>query len=171
MYRLTDDVAQCRRTYPPPVFGSGFVVLLDLPPAFRGPGLTLDRFYPVIAESEAERDEFEAFLGLPRTARTRPDLLDRRPSSLCSDALIVTRYEPPGPGWPWLIVCRWPESFSKLVRSDARAMARGCYTFEAFVDEDSLIEHQIALLASLQRHRDLVVRFIAADVVGNPGSA
>ena len=95
MYRLTDDLARRRMTYPAPILGSPGVLLIDLPTAFRGPGLLLGRFCAAVIESHEEEVEMSAFLAAPRAGPVRPALLDRRPSAIHSDHALITHFEPP----------------------------------------------------------------------------
>ena len=172
MYRLTDDIARRRMIYPPPIPGSAHIFLLDLPSALRGASLALGRYYPVVAETDAERKEFANFLAAPRLDRVPPDLLDWRASGVRTDAIIVTRYDPPASGWPWLSVCRWPATLASAVTGEEHAMARGCYTFDAFTNAPDLAAHQTSLLeAIVERHHNLDVRLIAADHLGRHGTA
>jgi hypothetical protein len=46
-----------RRYYRAPIVTVPSVLVIDVPPARRGPGLPLGRYYPIIVETEFERDE------------------------------------------------------------------------------------------------------------------
>lgn len=171
MYRLTDDLARHNLTYPGPIPGMPSVVLIDLPDGYRGPGLLLGRYYAVVIESDEEADMLSAFLIAPRRCAVRPDLLDRRPSAIRSDAVLVMRLDPPQPGWPWIILCRWPDDFQSAKASAKIDMARGCYSFEAFTDAASLEAQQLEILNALAARGEISIRLIAADQMARTGIA
>lgn len=102
MVRLIDCLARERRFYPAPTLAAPGVMVIDVPPASRGPGLALGRYYPIVVETLAEREELEAYLHAERTADVVPDLFDMRGSALQSELVLVWRYEPPEPSWPWI---------------------------------------------------------------------
>lgn len=170
MYRLTDDIARRRIMYSPPVVTVASVMVIDLPPARRGPGLSLGRYYAVLLECDEEIAEMERFLGASRSAPVLPDLFDRRPSRLRTDHVVLTRYEPPVAGWPWLSICRWPAPTDGSDRLPRAEMARGCYTMEMFDTPSALERHQADLLASLSRERSMRLRFVAGDRLPARGS-
>ena len=169
MYRLTDDIARHRVFYPSPMVGTPHVLLIDIPPTARGPGLALDRYYVILTETEGEIAELEAFLAAPRAVPVRPDLLDHRPSAIRTDDILLIRYDPPASNWPWLSVCRWPRGTSQ--DEGALEMARGHYTFEAFAEQAVLERHCAELLTSLAWRCDLTIREISADRISAGGSA
>lgn len=171
LYRLIDDLAAQRRTYPAPIPTLPQIVLIDLPGSFRGSGLLFDRYYAVIAESPNEVAEFEGFLAAPRAGPIIPDLLDRRTSAIVSGEVMIAGYAPPEPGWPWLSLCRWPDDWISSQATLAVELARGHYSFEAFECEDQLEEHQIILLTNLRYQSDLRVRFITTDALPPGGLA
>ena len=119
MYRLSDDLAKRRLLYPSPLISAPSVLVIDLPVSNRGAGLPLGRYYPIILETDDECAEIERFLNAPRRAAVRSDILDLRPSQLRSDNVLISRYDPPVAGWPWLSVCRWPDSSRRPRRRSA----------------------------------------------------
>jgi len=128
--RLIDDLAARRVLYRRPLTTMPDVLLIDIPPAYGSPSLPLGRFFPVILETEAEYREMQAFLEQDRPQLAAPSLFDRRPSMLRSDAIVFARYAPPGAGWPWLLLCHWPEDCIALVPPGGDHFARGSYTIE-----------------------------------------
>ncbi|MGB3928346.1 MAG: hypothetical protein WBL20_05220 [Sphingobium sp.] len=155
--RLIDQLAANRLYYHRPLATLPDILLIDIPPRFAGPGLALDRYYPVIFESLAEVHEFEVFLCEPRAALVPPALLDRRPSAMRADHIVVARYRPPDPHWPWLQLCCWPARYKAMVREAGAAFARGAYTVDAFVSADDIDAAELRLHTALgcQRARDI----------------
>lgn len=148
------------------------VMLIDMPVRHRGEGLALGRYYAIILETDEEYAELDRFLDEPRPAAVAPDLLDRRPSAMVADNVLISRYEPPEEGWPWVLVCRWPEPYSRLARdTPGCAMARGCYTMEVFEHPDDVEDHSIALLEQLGAHRELSIRMLTPASLSRPGTA
>lgn len=172
MYPLSQTLARERMLYAPPMIAAPSVMLIDMPVRHRGEGLALGRYYAIILETDEERAELDRFLDEPRSAAVAPDLLDRRPSAMISDNVLISRYEPPEEGWPWVLVCRWPEPYSRIAR-DTRGcdMARGCYTMEVFDHPDDVEEHSIALLEQLGTHGELSIRMLTPQSVSSSGTA
>jgi len=125
------------------------ILLIDIPLRYAGDALALGRFYPVILETLAEVTEFEAFLCEDRTELVAPSLLDRRRSSLQSDEILFARYSPPGEGWPWLLLCRWPTHYTRLVPPGGSEFAREAYTIDVFERPDDLELAERKLLTTL----------------------
>lgn len=171
MYRLIDDVGQRRLLYPAPTVASPDVLVLDIPAVYRGPGLALGRYYPILIEIAEEAMEVEAFLTAPRPTAVRPDLLERRVSSLTSAAVVITRYDPPQIAWPWVLTCQWPADLARAAARNGVDMTRGCYTMELFEEEAALERHMVALLESLRQHRAVDLKLISADRFPEAGSA
>ena len=171
MYRLTDDVARRRILYAAPIPAAPNVLVLDVPAEHRGTGLALGRYYPMVIETTAEIAEAEHQLAKERREKVLPRLFERRASAVRSDLIIVTRYEPPSRGWPWLLVCSWPDDMARIASERGVLMARGCYTTEMFEEATALDDFCVALLDSLGEHRRLNVRFVSADRLGQEGRA
>lgn len=169
-YRLTDHIAKRRIIYPPPVPTVASVLVIEIPTDRRGPGLSLGRYYAIFAETDAEVGELERFLAAPRDGARAPDLLDRRASTLHADRILLIRYDPPAPGWPWLSACRWPEAGSLPPEASRGDMARGCYTMEMFETPSALESHQASVLATLARDRPVDVLLVAGDRLGSAGN-
>ncbi|WP_084445233.1 hypothetical protein [Sphingomonas sp. TDK1] len=166
MYPLSQTLARERMLYASPMIAAPSVMLIDMPVRHRGEGLALGRYYAIILETDEERGELDRFLDEPRPAVIAPDLLDTRPSSVVSDHVIISRYEPPADGWPWVLVCRWPEPYARIASdSPGCDMARDCYTMEVFEHLDDLKEHSAALLEQLGTHGQLKIRMLT------PGSS
>ena len=68
----------------------------------------------------------------PRSIAVGPDLLERRASSLETSGIVITRYDPPQPDWPWVLTCRWPADLAAVAARNGVEMARDCYTTEMF---------------------------------------
>ena len=171
MVRLIDRLARERRFYPAPTLAAPGVMVIDVPPALRGPGLPLGRYYPIAVETLAEREELEAYLLAERTADVVPDLFDIRASALQSDLVLVWRYEPPEPSWPWITLYRWPPAHQHQALESGVAMARGCYTIELFGSKAEADESDRAILTELGRRHQLEVRFQAGESLPPPGQA
>lgn len=171
MYRLSDDLARKRLHYPSPLISVPSVLVIDLPPSNRGTGLPLGRYYPIIVETEDESAEIECFLAASRDEAVRPDIFDLRPSQLRSKNVLISRYEPPISGWPWLSVCRWPDSFTMASVSSSVAMARDCYTMELFVSEAALNASQVEIVASLGDRHEIELRLLTAKTMPMAGRA
>lgn len=171
MYRLSNDLAKRRLLYPSPLISAPSVLVIELPVSNRGTGLPLGRYYPIILETEYEIEEIQRFLDQPRQEPVRPDIFDARPSRLRSDHVLVSRYDPPVPGWPWVSVCRWPNNFTKTGTSLGAEMARGCYTMELFVTEADLDASQAAVVANLADRHELNLRLLSADALHCAGEA
>ena len=138
--RLADHLAALRRLYARPLATMPDVLLIDIPPTFASSSLSLGRYYPVIIETDAEYAEMEAFLDRDRPGLVIPDLLDRRLSALRGDDIVFARYAPSAPGWPWLLICRWPADNTAMVPDHGDCFARGAYTSEVFQTADDLVD-------------------------------
>lgn len=147
------------------------VMLIDIPAGARGDALLLGRYYPIIVESTAEHDELEAFLGTARDGPSAPDLLDRRSSQLALAEPFIAHYDPPAPGWPWLILTGWPDEFADLPEVAAVALARGRYATDAFWSEAAAAEHCAKMLQTLERLGGATVRIVSGQGTGAGGSA
>lgn len=171
MYRLSDDLARKRLLYPSPLISAPSVLVIDLPPPNRGAGLPLGRYYPIVLETDWECAEIERFLDAPRGGAVRPDIFDLRPSQLRSDNVLLSRYEPPISGWPWLSVCRWPDKFTMGAASPNVTMARGCYTMELFSSEAELDASQVEIVASLGDRHHIELRLLNPEAMPPAGRA
>ncbi len=172
MYSLSQTIARDRLLYASPMIAAPSVMLIDMPPRNRGAGLALGRYYAIVLETDQERAELDQFLDLPREAPVAPDLLDRRPSGLFSDNVLISRYEPPADGWPWLLVCRWPEDYSAAARQVPGCdMARGCYTMGVFRHGSELEAHSLCLIEQLATHSETSIRMISPQSLSAAGRA
>lgn len=149
MYRLSDDLAKAKLLYPSPLITAPSVLVIDVPPVNRGSGLALNRYYPIVLETDQEIDEMEHFVSQPRREPVPPDLFDLRPSQIRSDHVLIVRYEPPMTGSPWLLICRWPNDRRVAHPFFDVSLARGCYTMDMFCSETELDARQVELLNSL----------------------
>lgn len=147
--RLIDHLATQRQTYKRVLPTLPDVLLIDIPPEYAGTGLPLDRYYPVIIETDAEWAEMQTFLAAKRPAPVAPALFDRRPSALQTTSIVIARYRPPAPGWPWLLLCCWPRIYSALVPDGSDFFARETYTTEVFESRADLEEQEAILIANL----------------------
>jgi hypothetical protein len=171
MVRIADRIAQVRMLYPSPMTSAPSVLVIDVPRTNRGVGLPLDRYYSIIIETDEEAAEVERFLTEPRPAPWLPNLLNHRPSSIWTKNILISRYEPPAAGWPWLIVSRWPDAFKAMANRSGVDMARGCYTFEMLARADEADRHCVALLETLGSRHEISVRLLSAGTVATPGTA
>jgi hypothetical protein len=169
--RLADHLAKRRLLYPSPLVSAPSVLVIDIPADSRGPGLALDRYYAVILENEAEQAKLERFLCAWRPALVAPDIFDHPPSALQTDTVLISRYVPPIQGWPWVSVCRWPESFTEAARGLNMGMARGCYTMELFHTSEALDHHVLVLLDALDKEHAISVRTLSAGMMPTSGNA
>lgn len=147
------------------------VILIDIPAGARGDALLLGRYYPIVIESPAEHDELEAFFGAPRACASAPDLLDRRASQLTLGEPFIAHFDPPEPGWPWLVLTGWPDEFAHLPEVAAVALARDRYATDAFWSEDEAAEHCVTLLQTFERVGGANVRIVSGQGTGAGGSA
>ncbi|MCG2841277.1 hypothetical protein L6Q21_09820 [Sandaracinobacter sp. RS1-74] len=143
--RLSHELAARRQLYSFPLPTAPSVLVIDIPRRYAGVGLALGRYYPVIIETDDELAEFHAFLAADRPCVVPPDLLARRPSCRATQAITFFEYAPPQPGWPWLLLCHWPESFARRVETDPDMLARGAYTIETFADHRDLLAYMAQL--------------------------
>lgn len=151
--RLLDDLAARRALYGRPIATMPDVLLIDIPPVYASPSLPLGRYYPVILETDAEYAEMTAFLAMERSRPVVPDLFDHRPSALRADDIVVARYPPPRPEWPWLMLVRWPADYAAMVPAQDDCFARGAYTSEAFATLEELVQAEARLIGTLGSHR------------------
>lgn len=170
--RLSQTLARDRMLYVSPMIAAPSVMLIDMPVKNRGRGLALGRYYVIVLETEEECAELDRFLNEPQSMAVAPDLLDRRPSALVSNNVLISRYEPPAEGWPWVLVCRWPELYARAAKGMPGCdMARDCYTMEVFEHPADLEEHSIALLQQLGTQGELSIRMLTPQSLSQPGSA
>lgn len=160
-----------RKLYPSPLPTTPSVMVIDVALRFRGEHLPLGRYYPIIVETNAEREELERHLEDEEGAGFPPDLLDHRASNLVSDRILISRFDPPAPGWPWVSVTRWPDSFRDAAADHGVSMARGCYTMELFLSDEALEAHSAMLLDGLGSHYPINVRLLSPDTLGAAGRA
>ncbi|MDJ0276280.1 hypothetical protein QLH51_05640 [Sphingomonas sp. 2R-10] len=125
------------------------LLVIDVPPIFAGRRLPLRRYYPIIIETDDEWREWEAFIAGERDRPVAPDLLDRRPSRLICDDIGFIHYDPPVPGWPWILLCRWPPDHVALCATAAEDFARAAYTIEIFADAGSRADATAGLISAL----------------------
>lgn len=133
------------------------VLLIDIPPHHWSPSLPLERYYPVILETDAEYAEMEGFLDMDRLRPVAPDLFDRRCSALNGDDVVNARYAPPLPSWPWLKLCRWPPDYAAMVPAQDDNFARGAYTSEVFTALDDIVQAEVRLLEMLGSHHQVLL--------------
>lgn len=145
--RLTDDLAARRRLYARPTFAAPAIMVIDVPPPMAGAGLPLGRYYPIILETDEELAEFESFLGAERPGPVVPDILATRPGALRTTTISLFEYAPPEPGWPWLLLCHWPEDYAMQAAHDPDLLARGAYTIDIFAERKDVIA-TVAILAA-----------------------
>jgi hypothetical protein len=93
------------------------------------------------------------FLAMDRPRPVVPNLFDRRPSALRADDIVIARYAPPRPAWPWLMLCRWPADYAVMVPVQDDYFARGAYTSEVFATLDDLAAAEARLIGMLGSHR------------------
>ncbi|WP_156407240.1 hypothetical protein [Sphingomonas sp. Root720] len=146
-------------------------MVIDVPEGNRGEALPLGRYYPIIIETDAEQAELDRFINEPRGRPEIPDLLDHRPSQLQTDHVLISRYDAPADGWPWLCVVHWPEVFAQAADGHGIAMARGRYTMELFARSEGVDAHCVALLDGLRSQYEISVRMVSADQLAAPGNA
>lgn len=163
--RLVDDLASRRILFGRPLATMPDVLLIDVPPVYAAPSLPLGRYYPVIIETAAEYAEMAAFLAMDRPRLIVPDLFDRRPSALLADDIVLARYAPPGPDWPWLMLCRWPADYAAMVPQQGDHFARGAYTSECFRTMEEVLDAERRLFATLGSDR-VVHLTCASEVMG-----
>jgi len=159
MYALTDDLARRRILYRRPLATLPDILVVDVPRRFADPSLPLGRFYPILIETEAERDEIESFLSMTRAAPVAPNILDHRPSRLTAHRITFASYAPPGPAWPFLLLCHWPAAYASLV-TDPMMFARDAYTTEMFRTEAALASASRRLMSALGRMGEVSVSMI-----------
>lgn len=163
--RLSDEIAATRRIYTHDADGIPVIVLIDIPPRFSGKGLALGRYYPVITETTDELRELEAFLSADRHEAMQPNLLDRRASDRNVEALTLAEYAPPDLGWPWVLLCQWPDHIARDIESEAHLMARGAYTIEVYATR-----HELRQMAEDIRHTlngDMAVELVTHTSSGD----
>lgn len=146
-------------------------MLVDIDAAYRSPSLALGRFYPIIVETEHEHVELESYFSALQPAPKAPDLLDDRPSAIETPRILISRYTPPAPGWPWIAVTCWPVDMAAAARDVGIAMARGRYTMEVFEDAAALDIHCATLLHALGRDNDLELRMLSPERIATSGTA
>lgn len=129
------------------------VLLIDIPLAFASRSLPLGRYYPIVIETAAEYAEMKVFLDRDRPRLVVPNLLDHRLSALRGGDIVFARYAPSAPGWPWLLICRWPADYTAMVPVQGDYFARGAYTSEVFDTVDDLVDAEARLLSVLGSHR------------------
>ena len=119
-----------------------------MPARYRGEALPLGRYCPIVVETDAERDEVMHVFD-PVGRGSQIDLLDHQASCVWSDRVLISRYDPPAEGWPWVSVTRWEEAFRGVCVEHGIAMVRGCFTMELFACAAELDDHCAALLKGL----------------------
>lgn len=147
--RLIDHLAAQRKLYERALPTLPDVMLIDIPAEYASTGLPLGRYYPVLLETDAESAEMETFLAADRREPIAPALFDRRPSALQTTTIVIARYAPPEPDWPWLLVCCWPRDHAAFAPEDSDYFAREIYTTEVFATLADLEQAEAILCANL----------------------
>lgn len=169
--RLVDYLARERMIYPSPLISAPSVLVIDVPEKSRGEALPLGRYYPIIIETDAEHEKLNRFINEARSRPEIPSLLDHRPSQLQADHVLISRYDAPADGWPWLCVVHWPRVFAQAAEKHGITMARGCYTMELFARSEELEAHCAALLDGLRSQYEISVRVLSAGQIAAAGHA
>ena len=162
MIRLSKSLVRRRTLYTRPLATLPDVVMLEISPPFASPTLPLGRYYPIIVETDAERDELDAFLETERPAVIVPDLLDRRPSLLTTTQITLAHYSQPARDWPCLLLCEWPRAYAELVAAPADMFARERYTTEVLATHEALLDRSRSLLETLRSGQDVHVTMVPA---------
>lgn len=154
--RLSDDLAATSFCYDRPLPTLPDILLIDVPARYASDSLPLGRFYPIMVETQAEWSELTSFLHRPRPALIAPDLLDRRPTACLSETILIARYAPPAPTWPWVLLCCWPAAHTALA-PESDFFARQTYTVEVFWTLEALQTTERNLLETLDGREPLHV--------------
>ncbi|MET3438063.1 hypothetical protein [Sphingomonas sp. 1185] len=167
--RLADTLARRRLRYARPLPTMPDICLIDVPPPYASPSLALGRYYPVILETDLEWDEWDRFLTVDRHTPVAPDLFDRRPSALHADTIILAHYDPPEPGWPWILLCRWPIDHVALAGDASDLFARSAYSVEILPDPTERATMQDRVLHSLGRQRAVNLTLVPGGAIAGNG--
>jgi hypothetical protein len=167
----TSRLMRTRVFYPSPLMTAPSVMVIDLPVPYRGEGLALGRYYPIIIETDSERDKLEAAFEQEREGAWPPDLFDQRPSSIWTDRILISRHRPPVPDWPWLCVTHWPNRLSDRAVDRSGPTVRGCYRIEFFETAIALDAHCAILLGGLEAEYPGQVRMLSAGMPTCIGAA
>lgn len=170
MVSLSPAVARLRLFYPRPVAPMPDLIMIDMSGGVRDTAPAVRRCHPILCETIAEQEEFEAYLDEEHDDPFPSDPLDVRPSVLPTEHTTIAHYGPPLDGWPYVLVCRWPPDLTAVAPRDLNMFARGAYTVELFDDRgqlESATERLLALLRRLQRMR---VEIILPDWSAAPGA-
>lgn len=171
MVSLSTTLARHRIFYPRPILAMPDILMIDIPPEFRGADLRLGNYHPILVETIAEQRELEAYLEEERPVPSSPALLDARPSRLSAEHITVAHYAPPSQGWPYVLLCRWPPDLAAAAPEELRLFARGAYTIELYNDRDQLERASDTLLTLLKRRRRTRVEIILPDWSAVPRKA
>lgn len=123
--KLTDSLAARRQVYARSTSALPDIVVIDIPARYASPSLSLGRFYLIMVQTELEMIELAHFLALCRPRFVAPDPLDHRSSTLQAQHILLSQYDPPEPGWPYILLCQWPLCCTQLVQSSRALLARG----------------------------------------------
>ncbi len=132
--------------YRPYLPGMAGVLLLDIPPGRRGPGLLLHRYSFLLYCSDEERSELRARLSAGGTLAAAMAAWQKLPAPE-TDRLCCALLAPPMPGLPHLVLCHWPRDLAEVTQEDPDDFNRGTYTLEAFATLDEATDY-VAWLAS-----------------------
>jgi len=136
MYCLNQDLTRTRRTYRPLLPTLPSICVIWVPSVFQRRELGLGRFFPVILETDAEEEEFEALLAAPRSAPVPPNFLNLRASQLVASSATLATYFAPEPGWPHILLLHAP--IESTWNADPSHFMRQSYIVDMFATEAAL---------------------------------
>jgi hypothetical protein len=168
MVSLAATLARRRIYYPRPVATLPDILMVDVPRRLASKRLALGRFWLMMVETIDEQSEVDLFLEMERHSIVHPDLLDERPSLMPTKHLTIAHYRPSAPRWPYVQLCQWPADFAEKTPDKNRMFKRGAYTFELFLDRDTLEKATKILLASLDRRHAPHVEIVFPEWAPDP---
>jgi hypothetical protein len=149
MARIPPRPALRRMIYPRPVADLPDILMVDVP-SEKLSNAVGERFHPILVETAAELGEIDQWLGRPPRGTWWPYDFNHRPSLLATPQVVIAHYAPLTYGWPFVLLCRWPDSVIALARPGGELL-RDCYTCDLFMSHARIEIASDALVAAIER--------------------
>ncbi|MDB5582328.1 MAG: uncharacterized protein JWR80_7504 [Bradyrhizobium sp.] len=149
MARIPSRPSLRRMIYPRPIAALPDILMVDVS-AENVSDADGERFHPILVETAAELGEIDQWLDRPPRGVWWPEDFNHRPSLLATPEVVIAHYAPLSYGWPFVLLCRWPDSVIAMARRSGQLL-RECYTCDLFMTHARIEAASDALVAAIER--------------------